>query len=115
MGQNFAAELESSLLIEDLCSAPVSSMAKHPTKRQKISKVKEIQALGTNPLTDDASKDDEERRLESMLFGTKFVPREENDLILLADEDGDGVGGGGQEMNNLMDTVGSLSQCHPHF
>lgn len=84
-------------------------MAKHASKRRKTSKgVKEIQPLGANLLTDDASKDDEERRLESMLFGTKFTPRENNDVILL--QDGDEVEvEGGQEMNNLMDTDVSLS------
>lgn len=90
-------------------------MAKHASKRRKTSKgVKEIQPLGANLLTDDASKDDEERRLESMLFGTKFTPRENNDVILLRDGDEDEVEEGGQEMNNLMDTDVSLSLLSIH-
>lgn len=82
-------------------------MAKHPRKRQKTSKAaQEIQPLGSNILADDASKDDEERRLESMLFGTKFVPREAGPgvVVIGGGEDDDEVEEGGQEMKNLVDT-----------
>lgn len=80
-------------------------MAKHPRKRQKTTKgAKDIQPLGSNLITDDSSKDDEERRLESLLFGTKFVPREKDKLIVVDDEDEMEMEGGGQEMNVLMDT-----------
>lgn len=84
-------------------------MAKHARKRQKTSKsAKEKYVLGSNPLTGDASKDEEERRLESILFGTKFVPREEGALVIVEDGQDGEVEGGGQEMNNLLDTdVGS--------
>ncbi|KAK7032907.1 Methyltransf-2 domain-containing protein [Favolaschia claudopus] len=45
-------------------------MPKHPRKRQKTANdASDVQ----NPLSNDASKDDEERRLESLLFGTKYV------------------------------------------
>ncbi|KAM6497715.1 WD40-repeat-containing domain protein [Amanita muscaria] len=77
-------------------------MAKHPRKRQKLSKddsrtrknkhVDEVsqRVLGDDPLIgDDAEKDDEERRLESMLFGTKFVPRDVPDTAFLASSDGE--------------------------
>ncbi|KAG5643054.1 hypothetical protein DXG03_001632 [Asterophora parasitica] len=79
-------------------------MAKHPRKKQKTSKeVNEIQPLGADPLTDDASKDDEERRLESMLFGTKFVPRDRD--VAMDDEDEDNEPDlGGHVFNNLMDS-----------
>ncbi|KAF5376864.1 hypothetical protein D9615_007267 [Tricholomella constricta] len=80
-------------------------MAKHPRKKQKTSKgVKEIQPLGADLPTDDASKDDEERRLESMLFGTKFVPRDQN-VIMHASEDNENEPDlGGNVFNNLMDS-----------
>ena len=57
-------------------------MAKHPRKKQKTSKASEYDTTGPNKtarlemLLDDESKDDEERRLESLLFGVKYVPRE---------------------------------------
>jgi len=54
-------------------------MAKHPRKRQKASKDDNPHPNKTarlEMLLDDESKDDEERRLESMLFGVKYVPRE---------------------------------------
>jgi U3 small nucleolar RNA-associated protein 18 len=57
-------------------------MAKHPRKRQKTSKGSEYENSHPNKtarlgmLLDDESKDDEERRLESLLFGVKYVPRE---------------------------------------
>jgi U3 small nucleolar RNA-associated protein 18 len=88
------------------------TMAKHSRKRQKTSKgAKEIQPLGSRLLTDDASRDDEERRLESLLFGTKFVPREKNELIVVDSDDEDiEIEGGGQEMNILMDTDVSSSR-----
>jgi len=87
-------------------------MAKHPRKRQKTTKgVKEIQPLGSNSLVDDASKDDEERRLESLLFGTKFVSSKKDELIVVADDDETTeMEGGGQEMNVLMDTDVSTPQ-----
>jgi len=85
-------------------------MANHGRKRQKTAKgVKEIQPLGSSSLTDDASKDDEERRLESILFGTKFIPRDKNELIVVSDDDQDmQTGEGEQEMNILLDSDVSL-------
>ncbi|GLB36797.1 putative WD40 repeat-like protein [Lyophyllum shimeji] len=80
-------------------------MAKHPRKKQKTSKeVKEIQPLGSSFLTDDAAKDDEERRLESILFGTKFVPRDKNTLTNGVDNDKIEADLGGNVFNNLMDS-----------
>jgi len=80
-------------------------MAKHPRKKQKTSKgVKEIQPLGANLLTDDASKDDEERRLESMLFGTKFVPRDKTIPVGAGTDDVNEPDLAGNVFNNLMDS-----------
>ncbi|KAF8621847.1 hypothetical protein AX15_007467 [Amanita polypyramis BW_CC] len=97
-------------------------MAKHPRKRQKLDeddkrnyksgqdKVVSRRPLGTSFLADDeAEKDDEERRLESMLFGTKFVPRDVAGMGLVAsdgEEEGDGEGrdeGDGQ-LQHLSDS-----------
>ncbi|KAG5653781.1 hypothetical protein H0H81_010622 [Sphagnurus paluster] len=77
-------------------------MAKHARKKQKTSKNIEIQPLGVDLLTDDASKDDEERRLESILFGTKFEPRDKLATIAAVDEDE--FNAGGNVLNNLMDS-----------
>ncbi|KAJ7052432.1 WD40-repeat-containing domain protein [Mycena amicta] len=43
-------------------------MPKHPRKRQKT-------------VVDDADKDDEERRLESLLFGTKYTPVKQTTVV----------------------------------
>ncbi|KAF7330359.1 Methyltransf-2 domain-containing protein [Mycena venus] len=65
-------------------------MPKHPRKRQKTTN----DASGVqNALLDDSAKDDEERRLESFLFGANFVPS----THVLDD-------GGSKEMRNLTDT-----------
>ena len=88
-------------------------MGKRANKKQKLDKeVKArvpLQPLGSAQpsvtLLDDANKDDEERRLESMLFGTTYVPAAPNDdhILVLSDEEPEEVGGG-QELQNLMDT-----------
>ncbi len=63
-------------------------MPKHGPKRQKTS------------ADDNASKDDEERRLESLLFGVPYVPAGE-EIVL---EDGDeGEDENGKELQNLTD------------
>lgn len=89
-------------------------MGKRANKRQKTEKKERdaaavVQPLGSQvtaaSLLDDASKDDEERRLESMLFGTRYVPgpTNEENILVVSDEEGEEVGGG-QELHNLMDT-----------
>lgn len=84
-------------------------MGKHPRKKQKtLKEAAAVQPLGAkNPnvdlLTDDANKDDEERRLESMLFGTKFVPRDAEGIAEEERSEDDEDEWGGQEMGNLMD------------
>jgi U3 small nucleolar RNA-associated protein 18 len=59
-------------------------------------------------LTDDASKDDEERRLEGLLFGVPFVSAKQNanDGIAFSDEaeDMDGMADGVKELENMLDT-----------
>ena len=86
-------------------------MTKHLRKRQKTTKgAEETQPLGSSLLADDANKDDEERRLESLLFGTTFIPREKNELIVVEDDDEEvEMEGGEQEMNVLMDADVSSS------
>ncbi|KAF9007849.1 WD40-repeat-containing domain protein [Cyathus striatus] len=91
-------------------------MAKHPRKKQKTSKDAEVQPLGSaqlDALHDDASKDDEERELESILFGTKYEPRGDSKrkgdtFAAVADEedlqDVQIETGAGQEMQHLLDT-----------
>lgn len=91
-------------------------MGKHPRKKQKTGKSarEEVQPLGTRPsLTDDSTKDDEERRLESILFGTPFVSSGKdgkNALVVSDDEESGGVVGAGKELENMMD--GDVSQCN---
>jgi len=71
-------------------------------------------------LLDEESKDDEERRLESLLFGVKYVPKGEDkgkhkDLTMNHDDDGgfdemDDQGGRG--LQHLLDQdVCSLVPC----
>ncbi|KAI6096576.1 WD40 repeat-like protein [Pisolithus croceorrhizus] len=53
-------------------------MPKHARKRRKVARDEVVQPLGSNhlaALTDDANKDDEERRLESRLFGVSLSRR----------------------------------------
>jgi U3 small nucleolar RNA-associated protein 18 len=92
-------------------------MVKHARKRQKTSKsAKRIQPLGSQvSITDDASKDDEERRLESLLFGTPFVSsRKDNTHVLVlsdAEEDEAPVVDG-KELEHFMDTDVRLNYYH---
>lgn len=97
-------------------------MAKHPRKRQKLdnddkpdNKNKRREKaprvpLGTPLVVDnEAEKDDEERRLESMLFGTKFVPMDVPAMKIMASDDEGGDLGEGEEegtgqLRHLMDS-----------
>ncbi|KAF5347039.1 hypothetical protein D9758_011627 [Tetrapyrgos nigripes] len=87
-------------------------MPKHTRKRQKLSKNAEnAQDPTLDALMDDASKDDEEKMLESLLFGKKFVAKEKGKGkgAWHDDEDDDDDAehdeelGGGREMANLLD------------
>ncbi|KAF9269142.1 WD40 repeat-like protein [Marasmius fiardii PR-910] len=77
-------------------------MVKHARKKQKLSKPYEDS--GFSAIHDDASKDDEERRLENMLFGTSFAGTANGKQGNEGPEsDEDGIEGGGNEFANLMD------------
>lgn len=73
-------------------------------KRQKTEKLGP-QPLGTTPhLIDDSNKDDEERRLESLLFGTQYASgstRKSDALVISDDEEADV---GGNELQTLLDS-----------
>jgi hypothetical protein len=92
-------------------------MVGHARKRQKTGKQGSgnTQPLGSCvSLTDEASKDDEERRLESLLLGTPFVPvgKDKSSLLVGSDHEDDGEPfGDGKELENLTDAdVSLLSQ-----
>ncbi|KAF8735784.1 hypothetical protein AX14_001494 [Amanita brunnescens Koide BX004] len=99
-------------------------MAKHTRKRQKLDnddkragknkrreKAQRV-PLGTPLLVDnEAEKDDEERRLESMLFGTKFVPMDASRMELMVSDVDEGVGerpdgeeDGAGQLQHLLDS-----------
>lgn len=87
-------------------------MGKH-RKRQKTSKEDNIQPLGSRTFVDDTNKDDEERRLESMLFGVPYVPSEKSngrrrgddmDGIVISDVEDGAAGGNLKELENMLDS-----------
>lgn len=98
-------------------------MGKRPHKRQKTEKhvPNPLQPLGVEvgntSLMDDVSKDDEERRLESMLFGKPYVPAPEHENVLLVSDNEYGEEmDGGKELQNLLDTdVSSLRATQRAF
>ena len=92
-------------------------MPKNARKRQKTSQAKghhgsyaeqplPSKAARLDMLLDEESKDDEERRLESLLFGVKYIPKGE-DLIINHDEDGGSSdemdSQGGRGLQHLLD------------
>jgi U3 small nucleolar RNA-associated protein 18 len=93
-------------------------MGKRANKRQKVAleAANERPVLGVvDPHADQAGKDDEERRLESLLFGTPYVPsgkgkeKERDDLIVVSDAEDAEDGGAGGELENMLDSeVGTL-------
>lgn len=61
------------------------------------------QPLGSHTFIDDTTKDDEERRLESMLFGVPYVERHDdktNPLPVISDA----VGRDLKELENMLDS-----------
>lgn len=92
-------------------------MGKRGNKRQKTEKParNEIQPFGASnvaALLDDASKDDEERRLESMLFGTTYVPAPNHNVLVVSDDEGEEGIGGGTEFQTVLDTdVSTFPTC----
>ncbi len=85
-------------------------MGKRANKRLKTERppIQGTQPLGSQSATvsllDDASKDDEERRLESVLFGTTYIPAALNENIFIVSEKENEEVGGGKELQNLLDT-----------
>ena len=86
-------------------------MPKNAHKRQKTSQAKGDHAERPLPskearlemLLDEESKDDEERRLESLLFGVKYTPKGE-EISINHDEDSDEVDDqGGRGLQHLLD------------
>lgn len=88
-------------------------MPKHPRKRQRTSGQDEVapavskKAARLEMLMDDESKDDEERRLESLLFGVKYVPKGKGKMASGSDteeeEDDDEDDDGARGMQHLLD------------
>jgi U3 small nucleolar RNA-associated protein 18 len=83
-------------------------MGKHSRKRQRTAGGNgSVLPLGARvDVVDDASKDDVERRLESLLFGTPYVPSaigKQNAADPLEDEDIDGIDGAGAELEAMLD------------
>ncbi|OBZ79573.1 putative U3 small nucleolar RNA-associated protein 18 [Grifola frondosa] len=94
-------------------------MAKHARKKQKTSKSfqESVQPLGSAVShADESTKDDEERRLESLLFGTSFSPPEDagNKTYGVLDGEVDETGGG-TEFQNLLDSDVSFLLVRKHF
>ncbi|KAG1814317.1 WD40 repeat-like protein [Suillus subaureus] len=81
-------------------------MVKNPRKRQKTGKIQHKPVpLGAN-LLNDASKDDEERRLENLLFGVPYAPEKAGkEIMVISDEEAeDGQHEVGREFENLLDS-----------
>ena len=85
-------------------------MGKHARKRLKTENP--VAPLGSRvSLTDDANKDDEERRLESLLFGVPFVPsvKGHKTILTISDDEEEVPADGGAELENMLDTDVSFS------
>lgn len=83
-------------------------MVKNSRKKQKLaSESRPDQPLGSqNILDEDAEKDDEERRLESILFGKTFTARAKSSkehVVIVSDDEEDLHGGGGNVLEHLQD------------
>jgi len=85
-------------------------MGKHARKRQRKDKPahhKSFAPLGTAVLLDDdADKDDEERRLESLLFGKPLVSGRRPKVTAIEDvsEEGDGADATTAELEGMLDS-----------
>ncbi len=84
-------------------------MGKHARKRQRKDKPahESVAPLGTVAILDDnADKDDEERRLESLLFGKPLVSRRRSKDAVIQDgaEDSDGVDVMAEELEGMLDS-----------
>jgi U3 small nucleolar RNA-associated protein 18 len=92
-------------------------MGKHARKRQRKDKPahKSFAPLGTVLLDDDADKDDEERRLESLLFGKPLVSGRRSKVTAIEDvsEEGDGVDATAAELEGMLDSDVSYPLAFP--
>ena len=82
-------------------------MGKHARKRQRNRPTESVVPLGTAALLDDdADKDDEERRLETLLFGKPFVSGRKTKVPALEDsaEEGDGADVTAAELEGMLDS-----------
>jgi hypothetical protein len=85
------------------------TMGKHARKRQRKDKPahESFAPLGTAVLLDDdADKDDEERRLESLLFGKPLVSGRRSKVTVIEDvsDEGDGVDATAGELEGMLDS-----------
>ncbi|KAF9042256.1 WD40-repeat-containing domain protein [Panaeolus papilionaceus] len=79
-------------------------MPRHARKKQKTAEAAPSKAARLEMLMDDEAKDDEERQLESMLFGVRYEPKDKGkrkDYDSADSDDDDDEGG--REMQHLMD------------
>jgi U3 small nucleolar RNA-associated protein 18 len=84
-------------------------MGKHARKRQRKDRPTQESAvpLGTKALLDsDVDKDDDERRLESLLFGKPFVARRGNNVAVIdsPEVEDEGVDVIAAELEGLLDS-----------
>jgi hypothetical protein len=96
------------------------TMGKHARKRQRKERPTEsVVPLGTAALLDDdADKDDEERRLESLLFGKPFVSGRKTKVTAIEDsaEEGDDADATAAELEGMLDSDVSYHHLtHPSF
>ncbi|KAG2072987.1 WD40 repeat-like protein [Suillus decipiens] len=79
-------------------------MVKNSRKRQKTDKIQHKVPLGADPHND--TKDDEERRLENLLFGVPYAPEKDSKEIMVVsdDEAEDRQYEVGREFENLLDS-----------
>lgn len=82
-------------------------MGKHARKRQRKDKPEREWAVPLGmPANDDADKDDEERRLESLLFGRPLVSRQGVRVTAIEDveKEDDGADVTAAELEGMLDT-----------
>lgn len=82
------------------------TMVKNPRKRQKTGKIQHKPVPLGADLRNDARKDDEERRLENLLFGVPYAPEKAgNEITVISDEEAEnGQHEIGREFENLLDS-----------
>jgi hypothetical protein len=106
-----------------LSSAPPKAFTSGKASKKSKHKTQDVQPLGTFDaakfLADDASKDDEERRLEASLFGVPYVPASSSSKAHLLHEDDDDDSAneehtGGRELENMLDTDVSV-RAEPNY